>query len=72
MIDKNGLCPCCNTKVAFISDGVECDKFQNWYHLKCRKMSDDIYASITESVFVKTAAGLRTSRRIQAKSSSGM
>ena len=46
--DKNGLCPCYSRKVTYRSKGVECEICQNWYHLKCGKMSNDVYASITE------------------------
>ena len=49
--DKNGLCPCCSRKVIYRSKGVECKSCQNWYHLKCGKKNDDLYASITEIVW---------------------
>ena len=49
--DKNGLCPCCSRKVTYRSKGVECESCRNWYHLKCGKISDDVYASITEIVW---------------------
>ena len=37
-------------KVTYRSQGVECEICRNWYHLKCGKISDDVYASITEIV----------------------
>ena len=49
--DKNGLCPYCSRKVTNISKGVECESCRNWYHLKCGKVFDDVYASITEIVW---------------------
>ena len=49
--DKIGLCPCCSRKVTYRSKGVECESCRNWYHLKCGKISDDVYASITEIVW---------------------
>ena len=49
--DGNGLCPCCSRKVTYRSKGVECESCRNWYHLKCGKISDDVYASITEIVW---------------------
>ena len=49
--DKNGLCPCCSRDVAYRSKGVECESWRNWYNLKCGKISDDVYASITEIVW---------------------
>ena len=49
--DENGLCPCCSRKVTCRSKGFECESCRNWYHLKCRKISDDVYASITEIVW---------------------
>ena len=35
-------------KVTYISKGVECESCANWYHVKCGKLSDDVYASITQ------------------------
>ena len=49
--DRNGLCPCCSRKVTYRSKGVECESCRNWYHLKCGKIFDDVYASITEIVW---------------------
>ena len=49
--DKDGLCPCCSRKITYRSKGVECESCRNWYHLKCGKISDDVYASITEIVW---------------------
>ena len=49
--EKNGLCPCCSRKVTYRSKGVECESCRNWYHLKCGKISDDVYASMTEIVW---------------------
>ena len=49
--DKKGLCPCCSRKVKYRSKVVECESCPNWYHLKCGKISDDVYASITEIVW---------------------
>ena len=49
--EKNGLCHCCSRKVTYRSKGVECESCLNWYHLKCGKISDDVYASITEIVW---------------------
>ena len=46
--DKNGLCPCCSSKVTYRSKAVECESCRNWYHLKRGKISDDVHASITE------------------------
>ena len=51
MIDKNRLCPCCSRKITYRSKRVECECCRNWYHLKCGKISDDKYASITEIVW---------------------
>ena len=48
MNDKNGLCPCCRRKVTYRSKGVKRECCPNWYHLKCGKMFEDEYASITE------------------------
>ena len=48
---KNGLCPCCSRKVTYRSKGVECESCLSWYHLKCGKISDDVYASKTEIVW---------------------
>ena len=48
---KNGLRPCCSRKVRYRSKGVECESCRNWYHLKCGKISDDVYSSITEIVW---------------------
>ena len=63
--DKNGLCPCCSRIVTYRSKGVECKSCRNWYHLKCGKIPDDVYASITEIVLtMKAAAKLRTRRMI--------
>ena len=45
------MCPCCSRKVTYRSKGVECESCRNWYHLKCGKISDDVYASITEIVW---------------------
>ena len=42
--------PLCSRIVTYRSKGVECKSCQNWYHLKCGKISDDVYASITEIV----------------------
>ena len=41
--DKNGLCSCCSRKNTYRSKVVECESCQNWYHLKCGKISDDVY-----------------------------
>ena len=49
--DRNGLCPCCSRKVTYRSKGDECESCRNWYHLNCGKISDDVYASITEIVW---------------------
>ena len=49
--DKKSLCPCCSRKVTYRSKGVECESCRNWYNLKCGKISDDVYASITEIVW---------------------
>ena len=38
-------------KITYRSKGVECKICRNWYHLKCGKISDDVYASITEIVW---------------------
>ena len=38
-------------KVTYRSKGVKCESCQNWYHLKCGKISDEVYASITEIVW---------------------
>ena len=38
-------------KVTYRSKGVKCESCRNWYHLKCGKISDDVYASITEIVW---------------------
>ena len=46
--DKNGLRTCCRRKSTYRSKGVESECCRNWYHLKCGKMSDDFYATITE------------------------
>ena len=48
MNDKNG---CCRRKVKTRSKGVECESCRNWYHLKFGKISDNVYASITEIVW---------------------
>ena len=48
--DKNGLCPFCSMKVTYRSKGVECESCRNWYHLKCGKISDGVYSSITEII----------------------
>ena len=61
--DKNGLGPCCSRKFTHRSKWVECESCRNSYHLKCGKIFDDVYASITESGTVKAAAALRTRRR---------
>ena len=45
------MCPCCSRKVTYRSKGVECESCRNWYHLKCEKISDDVYSSITEIVW---------------------
>ena len=50
--DTNGLCPCCSRKVTYRSKGVEYESCRNWYHLKCGKLSDDVYASTTEIVWL--------------------
>ena len=49
--DKNGLCACCSSRVTYRSKVVECESCRNWYHLNCGKISDDVYASITEIVW---------------------
>ena len=41
--DTNGLCQCCSRKITYRSKGVECESGQNWYHLKCGKISDKVY-----------------------------
>ena len=51
MNDKNELCPCCRRKITYRLKEVECKSCQNWYHLKCGKKYDDVFASKTEKVW---------------------
>ena len=45
--DKNSLRPCWNRKLTYRSKEVEYKRCRNWYHPKCGKVFDDVYASIT-------------------------
>ena len=49
--DLNGICPECNKKVTYRSNGVECEGCLNWYHVKCGDISDDAYRNISEIVW---------------------
>ena len=42
---------CCSRKVTYTSKGVECQSCRNSYLSKCGKVSDDVYASLTEIVW---------------------
>ena len=39
--DLNGICPECNKKVTYRSEGVESERCLNWYHVKYGDISDD-------------------------------
>ena len=49
--DKSCLCPCCRRKVTYRSKGVENECCRNWYQINCRKVSDEVYAFMTEVVW---------------------
>ena len=45
------MCPGCQKKVTYRTEGVEREACLNWYHLGCGNISESKYADIAETVW---------------------
>ena len=49
---QNGMCKDCNRRVTFRERGIEYESCKNWFHSKCRKMTNEEYAKMQEVVWI--------------------
>ena len=56
--DNKEVCPGCQKKLTYRTEGVESEACSNWYHLGCGNISESEYADIAETVlyFIQTCS----------------
>ena len=48
--NQNGKCKDCNPRVTFPGRGIEYELCKNWFHARCQKISNEVYANMQDVV----------------------